>query len=820
MRIPAFVKQIVLVSFCIVSLPALSLPIEQNRFADLPFNSAVDLSNKFFETFGDAFQTSVATNLSFVNDAALDQRLLLLKPYQEPTQLGRDLLNKHFFIYNDWFHFHGMMYLNTLDPRHLLLGLKMAEDVTNYTDDSRADNDPSFQISANQNSNYFYDTGTKETYLNQLKPHRGWRHILGQCSPNDGKRTQMVVEALTDGQIVAGLMVFVDFVRRSDQNLPGIITARLDEYTRFSKGIVDVWLDRQFGTWIDRDDNDWQANQTHFSQHNQQEIPIPGSYWKFSSRSDTQTVPSFSHPTPYNHTANQLIAAILIDKYFAGEKRYVEIARYFKDYLLGSEYEVSDDYARWPYGTHHNNLEGEGHGVSDMDHVGFDAEFLLVAFENIRNEIGLSVADLTRGARTIRDCAFTDDQIGTTVINDFMDGLRIDEGNHSFDIFDNGVYGYARVSNQAVTNFSWPRFPQAYTYHHLLRKNLATIASRGWYLIGNDSKNWRAMAEYAWATTENPPGSASCETLGSDPFGYGWNGVNACDSGEITEEYSIPSQRADCPFTNTYAGVAGGSVPGGSNPEVSDCVDTDPVGDGWGWNGEDSCLVSTGKVSAKVAKAVCTDTPPFGDGKGERDGRSCSVGYQLEGGSLISDQDLIDQLTGELRAPQFITDLHFLCESNYLFSTEDEYTNSADTNTNTWNVLQWGLHGRDGFNLSEYGSLDFFGGGVSELSGNMRYGIVKDPNSQSGSSIVANLWTLEGDDLYSFQFSDFNFNLNRKQAAQYDFSVRLTRTGSLVPPMPGSGESEVMMCLRTSSDTFITQYRASAAVGECPPASE
>ena len=43
---------------------------------------------------------------------------------------------------------------------------------------------------------------------------------------------------------------------------------------------------------------------------------------------------------------------------------------------------------------------------------------------------------------------------------------------------------------------------------------------------------------------------------------------------------------------------------------AQNCIDTD--GDGWGWDGEASCRVSTTPLTA----SACIDSPPLGDGWG------------------------------------------------------------------------------------------------------------------------------------------------------------------------------------------------------------
>lgn len=58
---------------------------------------------------------------------------------------------------------------------------------------------------------------------------------------------------------------------------------------------------------------------------------------------------------------------------------------------------------------------------------------------------------------------------------------------------------------------------------------------------------------------------------------------------------------------------------------AGDCVDTSPVGDGWGWNGVESCRVASTGNDQPMA-GMCEDTPPVGDGWGWNGVESCRVG--------------------------------------------------------------------------------------------------------------------------------------------------------------------------------------------------
>ena len=110
--------------------------------------------------------------------------------------------------------------------------------------------------------------------------------------------------------------------------------------------------------------------------------------------------------------------------------------------------------------------------------------------------------------------------------------------------------------------------------------------------------------------------SWSCQVLGqsdcidTDPVGdgWGWDGSSSCRI-----------------YENQTSNQA-------SNTETAICVDTDPVGDGWGWNGSDSCRVGEDQATNQTGNtetASCVDTDPVGDGWGWNGSDSCRVGENL-----------------------------------------------------------------------------------------------------------------------------------------------------------------------------------------------
>jgi len=102
-----------------------------------------------------------------------------------------------------------------------------------------------------------------------------------------------------------------------------------------------------------------------------------------------------------------------------------------------------------------------------------------------------------------------------------------------------------------------------------------------------------------------PDTLAQTSCVDTDPVGdgWGWDGSESCVVGDNTD--------------NTA-----------DNTSSSACVDTDPVGDGWGWDGSESCVVggSTDNTADNTSSSACVDTDPVGDGWGWDGSESCVVG--------------------------------------------------------------------------------------------------------------------------------------------------------------------------------------------------
>ncbi len=113
-------------------------------------------------------------------------------------------------------------------------------------------------------------------------------------------------------------------------------------------------------------------------------------------------------------------------------------------------------------------------------------------------------------------------------------------------------------------------------------------------------------------TADGTADGSGGECIDTDPVGdgWGWDGSSSC--------------RVDADGGGDGGGNNGGS--GGA-----ECVDTDPVGDGWGWDGSSSCRVDAdgggdgGGNNGGSGGAVCVDTDPVGDGWGWDGSSSCRV---------------------------------------------------------------------------------------------------------------------------------------------------------------------------------------------------
>jgi len=106
--------------------------------------------------------------------------------------------------------------------------------------------------------------------------------------------------------------------------------------------------------------------------------------------------------------------------------------------------------------------------------------------------------------------------------------------------------------------------------------------------------------------------SSAADCVDSDGDGWGWDGSNSCIVGS----------------------------PSSSSDNSTQCVDSD--GDGWGWDGSNSCIVGSPSSSSDNNNAQCIDTPPLLDGWGW-DGTSSCRPSNLDGhysGACVSNNGL------------------------------------------------------------------------------------------------------------------------------------------------------------------------------------
>lgn len=105
-------------------------------------------------------------------------------------------------------------------------------------------------------------------------------------------------------------------------------------------------------------------------------------------------------------------------------------------------------------------------------------------------------------------------------------------------------------------------------------------------------------------------GTGGGECVDTDPVGdgWGWNGSSSC--------------RVE----------SGGGTGGSTGGSAGTCIDTDPIGDGWGWDGTSSCRVdgssggnTGGTTGGNTGGSTCVDTEPTGDGWGWDGSASCRV---------------------------------------------------------------------------------------------------------------------------------------------------------------------------------------------------
>jgi len=154
-----------------------------------------------------------------------------------------------------------------------------------------------------------------------------------------------------------------------------------------------------------------------------------------------------------------------------------------------------------------------------------------------------------------------------------------------------------------------------------------------------------ALANTGLATAQNYP---ACNSHLSDPDGdgYGWeNGTCLVEHIKLTEA-SCPEQNSDgntgSELADTHCTDHSAALQAQDAESVIECFDTEPLNDGWGWNGHSSCRVETSPNITAEKQPVdqtthtdpdsfengnipCIDTGPLNDGWGWNGQRSCRV---------------------------------------------------------------------------------------------------------------------------------------------------------------------------------------------------
>lgn len=72
---------------------------------------------------------------------------------------------------------------------------------------------------------------------------------------------------------------------------------------------------------------------------------------------------------------------------------------------------------------------------------------------------------------------------------------------------------------------------------------------------------------------------------------------------------------------------------------INGCLDSPPVGDGWGWDGVNSCRIESTNV---VSSGQCFDSPPLGDGFGWDGVNTCRIDPSENTASVAYDGDCFD----------------------------------------------------------------------------------------------------------------------------------------------------------------------------------
>ena len=224
-------------------------------------------------------------------------------------------------------------------------------------------------------------------------------------------------------------------------------------------------------------------------------------------------------------------------------------------------------------------------------------------------------------------------------------GIRYDQNDSQFILRESGeVSGIFNSNTQIVHSRRYVPENQHFVYEIKISKFYFQLSGQSFGLniqVNNDQNGGLQDAKWGWVgetgvnvqwfrpssfgqacldtgvitsackNSSQPPmpiAQGSCVDTGVIGDGWGWNGMDSCRvSGNST-----------CIDTGVigdgwgWNGTESCRMSGGSA-----CVDTGVIGDGWGWNGTESCRIGGG--------AVCVDTGVIGDGWGWDGSRSCAL---------------------------------------------------------------------------------------------------------------------------------------------------------------------------------------------------
>lgn len=129
---------------------------------------------------------------------------------------------------------------------------------------------------------------------------------------------------------------------------------------------------------------------------------------------------------------------------------------------------------------------------------------------------------------------------------------------------------------------------------------------------------WSAeiTAEQQSADVASPDNFGICEDSPPLGDGWGWDGVQSCR----LEAQNVAGECVDTTPVNDGWGWNGVESCRVAADVETDCVDSPPLGDGWGWDGTQSCT-----IEGDVTAGACVDSPPLGNGWGWDGVQSCAV---------------------------------------------------------------------------------------------------------------------------------------------------------------------------------------------------